>query len=250
MLVNSIDFSKLDPIDKKLCGTLIKTIVMSSNSKRSIPWRSYFIELLVVFIGVMSAFLLSNWGENRRDQTLEENYLMSIYSDLEEDYLSLDENISTMTEHLRILDKFLFEKGQGWSEDSTSVVIANSLALIKFSGKSSTYESMKYSGHLSLIDEFELRNQIVDYYESYSVTDLLEETYTFWITQSLSPFYVENFDMFSFEFIRPEDVEEVPFQNRMFGYRVLLQQNLNAYRDLRDSNVQLHELLREHMEIE
>ncbi len=221
---------------------------MGNKTDRSIRWKHYLLELFVVFFGVMAAFVLSSWRESRQNDTLQYDYLRSIYTDLQQDQESLDENVQLMMDHKRMLDKFLSDPGEGWTSDSTSVVIANSLSLIEFMGKTSTYESMKFSGQLGLIDDVDLRNEIVDYYESFSTIELLEETTTYWITQNLSPFYLEKFDMATFQFIDPETVNQITFKNRMFGYSVILQQHLLIYEELRESNQQLLEYLREYFE--
>ncbi|NBC27203.1 MAG: hypothetical protein GVY08_10100 [Bacteroidetes bacterium] len=195
-------------------------------------WKKYLLELVVVFIGVTSAFLLGNWRESRQESHLEETYLRNILSDLDADSTALAANLELFGEHLRKLERFMFSRDEAWSRDSTSTVLANSMNMIQFNGRPTTYESMKFSGHLYLVEDFELRSQIVEYYENYSTLDLAAETYSYWITQSLTPYYIQRFDMMNFDFVDPSTIEETEFKNRMFGYRVLLNQNLLLHREI------------------
>lgn len=215
---------------------------MREDSKTA--WRRYVLELCVVFFGVTAAFLLNSWRDNRQAASLEQDYLQNIQADLQKDRESLQENIDLLAEQKRMLGKFLAgQNGGSWTTDSTSTVVANSLTLSSFGGKSTTYESLKFSGHLSYIKNFDLRNRIVDYYESFSEIQKVEELLYFWVTQNLTPFYIVHFDMMRFRFTDDSMLDDVTFKNRMFGLRVLLQQNLTAYRDLLAANKTLLENL-------
>ncbi len=57
-------------------------------NKRS--WTYYFLELLVVFIGVTAGFLLNNWRDDNAELRLEKKYLESFYADVETDAIDLD----------------------------------------------------------------------------------------------------------------------------------------------------------------
>lgn len=206
-------------------------------------WRHYLLELCVVFFGVTAAFVLHSWRDNHQISALQDNYLQGVHSDLEQDRASLQEGISMLQENKRMLEKFLSGPRENWSIDSTSTVVANSLALASFDGKSTTYESLKFSGHLSHIKDFDLRNLIVNYYESFSNVQKVEELLHYWVTQNLTPFYIENFDMMRFRFRDDTVLDDVRFKNRMFGLRVLLMQNLTAYRELLAANEKLLERL-------
>ena len=53
-------------------------------------WKSYFIELFIVIIGVSIAFWLSQIAEENREDLVRRNYMKDIQSDLKDDIKSLD----------------------------------------------------------------------------------------------------------------------------------------------------------------
>lgn len=214
-----------------------------SKKKRFKNWRYYLLELLVVFVGVTGAFLLNTWRENRIAKTQVKNYLESIRLDLREDQENLRENIDFLTENNRMLRKFLESPGDDWTTDSTRVVLANSMQLVSFTGKSSTYESMKYSGHLTLIRDFDKRTAIVSYYEGFVTIALKDKLTMDWITGQIIDIFLEEIDMRMFVVMDDNIFTELSFLNRFSGLWALLNQNLEAYMELLENNQRLMKLL-------
>jgi len=207
-------------------------------------WKFYFLELMVVFIGVTSAFLLNTWWENQLDKNQANEYIKSIKLDLAEDHESLTENLEFLKNSTEKLKRFLYDQGDHWTDDSTMVVVSNSLQLVFFSGKTSTYESMKYSGHINLIRDFELRTALVSYYEGFSHIAFLDDLSQQWITGQLLELFLENMDMSKGIFLDTSIFGELTFINKYSGLLVLLDQNYRAYEQLLEENKKLTELLK------
>ncbi len=58
--------------------------------KNKIDWRNHFIELMVVFIGITSAFTLNSWQETRKNAGLEQTYISSLAKDIKSDIAQLE----------------------------------------------------------------------------------------------------------------------------------------------------------------
>ena len=53
-------------------------------------WYKYLLELIVITAGVLGAFALNNWNEDRKIQALEKKYFTNLKNDLEADLIGLD----------------------------------------------------------------------------------------------------------------------------------------------------------------
>lgn len=60
-------------------------------------WITYLFEILVVIIGIMGAFGLNKWNEERKEDILKKAMINHIKSNLEEDRKSLQEGITNET---------------------------------------------------------------------------------------------------------------------------------------------------------
>ena len=55
-------------------------------------WYKYLLELIVITAGVLGAFALNNWNENRLARKLEKKYMSSLIVELDRDIKSLELN--------------------------------------------------------------------------------------------------------------------------------------------------------------
>ncbi len=62
---------------------------------KKVNWLQHSVELIVVFIGVTSAFMLHAWRESRLESQLERKFLESLYEDVLYDSSSLASVIET-----------------------------------------------------------------------------------------------------------------------------------------------------------
>jgi len=126
-------------------------------------------EILLVVIGILIALSINNWNENSKNERLETNYLIRISKDLDNDFLEFDDAIKLAQErNNRVL--FLQEalENPELVQDSSdyfvqSIITAGYTYIPVISNHS--FEELKSSGRLALIQNEGLRVLIAKYYD-------------------------------------------------------------------------------------
>tara|TARA_R110002049_G_C9030137_1_gene551975 strand:+ start:245 stop:1036 length:792 start_codon:yes stop_codon:yes gene_type:complete len=126
-------------------------------------------EILLVVIGILIALSINNWNENSKNERLETNYLIRISKNLDNDFLEFDDAIKLAQErNNRVL--FLQEalENPELVQDSSdyfvqSIITAGYTYIPVISNHS--FEELKSSGRLALIQNEELRVLIAKYYD-------------------------------------------------------------------------------------
>jgi len=126
-------------------------------------------EILLVVIGILIALQVNNWNEERKEKKLSDEYLSRIVEDLgrlneRSEYQSTQYRavLSSITKTQQLL-----ERGTPLSDSEKEIV---DFAILWFPRTTNqlpamlTYEEMKESVNLNLIDDITLRNELAEFY--------------------------------------------------------------------------------------
>ena len=126
-------------------------------------------EILLVMIGILLAIQVNNWNQGQKNNKSESVYLNSVYSDLKEQSLMLEERISFENRNVEstqkavdLIDNNLYNQ----NIDSLRRLILRSLGTRTFSTSDATYDDLKSTGNLQLISDNQLKNKIIKLYNS------------------------------------------------------------------------------------
>jgi hypothetical protein len=127
-------------------------------------------EIILVVIGILIALSVNNWSQDNKDRKLGEDYLLRIHRDLVQDTISFRQ-IITSNNALREDIKRLFDTLYHGVHNIKQVKYMGSIydrALDQvFSPNDNTYKGMINLGTLGLIQNIELKEEIVDLYSEY-----------------------------------------------------------------------------------
>jgi hypothetical protein len=126
-------------------------------------------EIVLVVIGILIALSINNWNENAKNRRMENSYLIRIFNDLDNDILEFQETKeTTQKRNDRVLflqhalkDADLVQKSPDYFV--SSIVIAGYTYRPSISNHS--FDELKSSGRLELIQNEELRVAISKYYD-------------------------------------------------------------------------------------
>jgi hypothetical protein len=199
-----------------------------------IYWPNVFVDLVVVVPGVTLAFLLNSWYENLKDEKLETRYLSGFHQDIQTDLLALDSIIIFENQTVSQINRTIrgYRKSQ-LEPDSVLLVLSMISQYNPFNPVQITYESVRNTGHLSLISSLELRQSLIHYYGSLTERSLIEQVYSDYISNYVTPLVIERVDILNQEIMDKSYFSSVHFRNILQGCLQLLQQNVKFYVKMR-----------------
>jgi hypothetical protein len=163
-------------------------------SKTKIQWRTHFIELLVVIIGISIAFALEGWSDNRKNRELEVNYLQSLKTDLLKDKADMKAVLDSSDVLLRYMNEtFQYLFSQSDIRMFKRHHITSSYTAPYFYPKNGTYLSMVNSGDLNLIKDFDIKSDLADLYDvQYAEVERVDGIINNLVDNMVYPFMIEN----------------------------------------------------------
>ncbi len=135
-------------------------------------WKHYFSEFLMLFLAVLCGFLAENMREHAVEAKKEKQYLKSLWLDVRNDTASLRKSSVELKESNRRIDTLLQLLKSNYRNDFACKIYKMAVS-IPFEGQvphpdNKTFEELKSSGNLRLINNQELLNSIGVYYELYN----------------------------------------------------------------------------------
>ena len=202
-------------------------------------WRVYlfvyFIETIVVMIGVTAGFGLTNWAESNKEKKLVGEYMTNLASDLENDVENLTINDSLTSQKIQEMTNLLIILKTNDKEQTDSIGKLMKSAfenVLFFYPSQTTYESIKQGGQVNIIKDVKLKNDLIYLYDfQYAQLKINETVILNSIRQDIEPFIVENFDLTEYRVINDEKLFDYRFANLIQQLIYDLSKNITYYKE-------------------
>jgi hypothetical protein len=140
-------------------------------------WKSYFWEFLMLFLAVFCGFLAEYQLEHKIERDREGIYLKNLFEDLKDDVNHYAEYDSISFQYFSTVDSLMMLMKSAYRDKHLNRIYylerAATMNVKNFlSYNSRTYEQMKHSGHLRLIQNQQVADSISAYYFSLQALDL------------------------------------------------------------------------------
>lgn len=211
---------------------MIKTTLLKRNLKKY-NWGKLGLELLVVFLGVTSGFLLNNWREQQKEDQLEQKYISGFLSDVNENIEQLEElNALDSLWLIQARENVLAIQNNTLNRDSAEAMMKKIVVINKMEPHEVTYEDIKNSGNLNLIQNFKLKSKIVDYQITLKGVRFLDDYFYEYFNDFVMPFVFSEFNVLTGHFKNDDSFKTIQFSNVFVGYYSMVQQRNFVYKDL------------------
>lgn len=207
-------------------------------------WKYCLFEFLVVFLGIMAALSLNSLWKGIRESNLEEKYLTGLRNDNDKNITALSSLIEIAEDNYNAIQKVVGMISRNEYQVDTIINFSVRMAyLFEFTQNSITFETLKASGNLEIISDYDLRNKIVEVYNQYSRITKFDGMYRKYIDDYVIPFVWKNIDMITGKPVNTNFVKQVEFKNVLTGYLLNLTQQLDGYKKGLEKSMVLKEML-------
>ncbi len=201
---------------------------------KGINWKDHIINLFVVILGISVAFYLEGYRETQSAKKLSAKYMISLGEDLKEDRNLLDTLNKINDRLLSNLNKISNASvGAPINEDSLSIYLYSIMYNPPFTPQSTSYESMKTSGQMDLLADFEVRKKVIELYEQYyNGMNQFDDAIAEHLRDFVKPYFVENARYTGPNTLDPAILNNPQFRNMIFSYRSLFAQKSIFYENV------------------
>lgn len=129
-------------------------------------WPEYLLEIIVISIGILVAFGLNNWNENRKKYQLEQDYYCRLLEDVKQDENRIKMHQATTQKRLDASNRMLgILQGPNpeQKEVFASMLVAMGGSNFSYAPTTAAFEDIKSSGNLNVLKDLEVKNSLSIY---------------------------------------------------------------------------------------
>lgn len=201
-------------------------------------WANHVINFLAVILGVYLAFYINERSALNKEKKEKQTFLHSLTIDLSEDIRTFEEyqipqNIQQQ-QHIGELLERLRQSDPGDIGEALSAVFQ----VENFTPTTSTYNSIKASGKLQLIDDLNLQKELSNYYEGLVLESAKKGDFQAdYFTGELLAWLTQNVDLLDMSLLKTDELTVL--RNKIIIYGSLIDQKVNDYQSIVEDSKQL-----------
>ena len=163
---------------------------------KKIDWLNHGLEFVMVVVGILIAFQLNTCSEEKKGSLVVDQHIVNVLEETTFNLNMIDDIIAKTEETSANLTQLLdlIAREQAW--DQVNMLTLGQMDYTAVYLKSNAYNSLIQSGDIRLIEDFELKNSIINLYEYYNWTQGFDRVNGEVFTGYLLPYVMTEFDLF------------------------------------------------------
>lgn len=214
---------------------------MKKKTSAKIDWTSKLVDLLIVIVGISIAFRLNTWNESNKAKNQIQEYIISFQEESTSNKATLSAALEYSLTIKKDLDSLkILLLARKYNHENINNYSTRLMGLSNFIPVTTTMDNITASGDFGLIKDAELRKRLIDTYTSYKSTVKMDDILLDYVDKYLTPYFFKYIRFSNFSEITGDYLQNPEFENIVFGYDVLLIQQINNYSDALD---EIHRLI-------
>lgn len=130
-------------------------------------WPEYFLEILVITLGILGAFALNSWNDHRNSNKVQRQTMERMIQDLESDLERFDYLTKRFDDRMSRCDSVLaLIQNQRTIEDRKGIIGVHLINFFLIEANTTTFEEMLNTSRIYSLKDDELRARIIKYYKN------------------------------------------------------------------------------------
>jgi uncharacterized membrane-anchored protein YhcB (DUF1043 family) len=155
-------------------------------------------EIVLVVIGILIALQINSWYGKQVNNAKQEKYLESIVNDLNQQLINLDYHLNEENENLLDIQRLvsIYNKNKRFDlNDTTLNYFGSVFDRTTFLANRPTYTQLLSTGDIGLINNAEIRDEIVKYYQDIERRELVVQKNNDVKDLVINPIFLKNIDL-------------------------------------------------------
>lgn len=183
-----------------------------SGRRRGIPFFGFFIEVIVIVIGIYIAFSVEEWSNGKKAKRLEQKYLTELLEEVNLNWQELELDQDFRRKQEAYLIKLMDSRNRAIDQDTLNTALQMLTTYRFYSPTTAVYEDLVSSGNLNLIGSDSIRYMILTDDQRRSRAPIAEMSERNYVENQLVAYLIEKraYSLLSLE----EDLDEIQTSDR------------------------------------
>jgi len=140
----------------------------------------FFVQLILIIVGVLSALAVDNYRESIQEHKTEKEYLISLRNSVQVDTVVIGTEIQRTYTKVNAISELLALSSVGTTIENEKFgdLVSDIMMLIRPNFTTAVYEELKFTGNFKLIRNYKLKALIISYYTDNAI--ILEQNIRDW----------------------------------------------------------------------
>lgn len=192
-------------------------------------WKKQLIEVIVLIAGILIAFGLNNWWSSRKDQVTLQKHYLNLEEESKSNRVMLDTAIFMIEHNMRIIDSIFRNNGQPNTEEKVARWTFQLINVVPNYTFKNAFQTLSQTGDIRLIDDFDLKEDIVGLYEYYKYIEVVDKVHLDFYNTYFYPFLMENIHFNTQKAENPAIFKTTQYKNMIGSYSHYLRTRKEVY---------------------